>query len=176
MKLDALTLQQCEEVRQWRNENISSFRTSHLLTEEMQEDFYYNIVCNNKSNHRYYALVLEDNFVGMGGLTNISLENRNAEISLIIKPSLRRDHIGIKAVKHLLREGFMGLNLDNIYGECYDCNPHFDFWTEIMGMYEANGSTLFNRKYSEGRYFNSLWFNFDKNIYLDLIKKKHYNL
>ena len=40
MKLRAITKEEIEIVRQWRNEDLSYLRTPFLLTQEMQEEFY----------------------------------------------------------------------------------------------------------------------------------------
>ena len=44
MRLTALTLEDCEQVRKWRNEDISAYRTPYLLGDIMQADFYKNVV------------------------------------------------------------------------------------------------------------------------------------
>ena len=55
MKLDTLTLQDVEQIRIWRNQDLSTWRTPYLLTEEMQKRFYYDIN-KRESKHRYWAI------------------------------------------------------------------------------------------------------------------------
>lgn len=172
MKLTALTKEQCEKVRQWRNLDISMYRTSYYITPEMQENFYHDVICNRKSDHRYYSIVMDCgdhqpdkecfHFVGMIGFVNISLENRNAEISIVIDPDIRHKGIGEKALSLLLHEGFNNLNLENIYGECYCCSPFIDFWKRMIEKHEIKFEVLPYRKYWNGEYHNSIYFNFNK--------------
>ena len=103
MYLTVLTKDQCEQIRQWRNQNISRYRSSFLLTNEMQEDFYKDVICNKNSKHRYWAII-EFQFLGIVGLTDISLENRNAEISLVINPEERKQNYGEQALELIFEE------------------------------------------------------------------------
>ena len=169
MYLTVLTKDQCEQIRQWRNQNISRYRTSFLLTKEMQEDFYKDVICNKNSKHRYWAII-EFQFLGIVGLTDISLENRNAEISLVINPEERKQNYGEQALELIFEEGFNKINLDNIYGECYYCNEAIKFWEKMILKYDAIEANLQNRKYWNGQYYNSLYFNFNKEKWM--IKKR----
>lgn len=162
MKFDALTKDQCEQVRRWRNIDTSILRTSFVLTCKMQNEFYENVICNRKSNDRYWAIIENDCFIGMVGLINISLENRNAEISIIIDPELKRKGFGRKALMMLLEEGFFTLNLDNIYAETYKCNPDLNFWIKMIDVYNCYNVELPNRKFSNGSYWNSIYINFER--------------
>jgi RimJ/RimL family protein N-acetyltransferase len=173
MQLTALTKENCEQVREWRNLDISIYRTSYFFTRKMQENFYNNVICNRNSEHRYWAVTnnrLVDNdgwttdFIGMVGLTNISLENRNAELSIVINPELHKQGYGSKALELLLKKGFYELNLENIYGEAYLCNPNFGFWDSIIRKYKIYYVTLPGRKYWNGKYHDAVYFNFNKKI------------
>jgi RimJ/RimL family protein N-acetyltransferase len=66
--------------------------------------------------------------IGMVGIVNISLENRSAEISIIINPTKQGTGYGKRSVDMLLDKGFNELNLENIYGECYENSAHVGFW------------------------------------------------
>lgn len=146
MRLDQLTLDQCELVRQWRNDPLvlPMLRTREPLTVEQQEAFYRDVICNPASNHRYYALVetafkalpigrtgLEivgrDVFVGMGGLTYLDRVPGEGEISLILGPEFRRGGLGTQAVSDLRAEAAR-LGLTWVVGECYYSNPARLFW------------------------------------------------
>lgn len=186
MKLEALTLDQCQQVRLWRNDALETLRTPYPLTQEQQEAFYRDVVCNRNSHHRYWAVVSvntfgdndEQLFYGMVGITNIQWENRIGEISLIIDPDRRGKGEGEVAVDLLLNKAFNYLNLQTVFGECYRCNPAWKFWREIANKYadkEAYRSLtakeetivshymlLPNRKYFNGKYWMSVYFSIDK--------------
>ena len=177
MKLKALSLADLEQVRLWRNECLLALRTPFPLTREQQEQFYRDVICNRQANARYWGItepidtgygnfqdsqwvpVLNYNLIGMCGLENIQWENRLAEISIILNPEYRGNGYGKKAVDLLLDQGFNYLNLENIYGECYTCNPAIDFWGEITKKYKASWITLPSRKYWNGKYYDSVYFN-----------------
>jgi RimJ/RimL family protein N-acetyltransferase len=164
MKLDVLSLKDCQKARIWRNNVIETLRTSHFLTEEMQNNFYNNVVCDRNSKNRFFALrndTSEWSFIGMVGIVNIEWENRIGEISLIIDPSERGKGHGMKAIDLLLNKGFESLNLNTIYGECYNCNPSINFWEKVIKKYDAYKTILINRKYYNNIYYNSLYFSID---------------
>jgi RimJ/RimL family protein N-acetyltransferase len=167
MKLAALTLEQCEQVRQWRNQDISMYRTPYLFTEDMQADFYRSVVCNRLSVHRYYAIMDGKTFIGMAGLVGISWENRSAEISLVLSPFSRGAGNGAKAVELILDEAFNNLNIENVYGECYFSSPAMGFWKKIVDKLFAEFCIMPKRKFHGGKYHDSLYFNINRGEYHD---------
>lgn len=181
VKLGDLNMQQCEEVRQWRNKLEGVLRTPFFLTDKMQQDFYNNVVSNRNSNNRFWGVYVTESldnsfavdtktiamrrvneFIGMIGFVGIEWENRLAEISMIINPQLHSKGIGKKAFSLLLENGFNHLNLNNIYGEVYLCNPAVEFWVKELAKYNGRHTTLPNRKYFEGKYYDSIYFNFNR--------------
>jgi len=182
VRLGDLNQQQCEEVRQWRNKLKGVLRTPFFLTDKMQTDFYNNVICNRNSNNRFWGVYvtelidslissntvtmrMDNEFVGMIGLINIEWENSLAEISMIINQRLHSKGIGSKAFDLLLEKGFSHLNLNNIYGEVYECNPAIKFWTKQLERYnveDRNQVRLPSRKYFNGEYYDSIYFNFNR--------------
>ena len=178
MKLEPLTLEQCQIVRTWRNNEMEVWRTPFMLTESMQAEFYYERVSNRHSDHRYWAIIstsvapdFTEKFIGMGGITYIQWENRIGEITLIIDPEKRKDGLGEKAVILLLNQAFNHLNLQTVIGECYFCNSAWEFWQKLTNKYivgsvdreRASGWEIVpNRKYFNGKYWKSLEFFIDK--------------
>jgi RimJ/RimL family protein N-acetyltransferase len=162
MKLQPLTANDCETIRQWRNENLIPWRTPYPLTDLMQDNFYKNIVSNPDSPHRYWAIYEHKQLIGMGGITNIQWENSIGEITLLINPSLQHKGYGEKAVELLLDNAFNRLNLQTVFGECYESNPAATFWAEITEKYNGYRTSLPNRKYWDGRYWDSLYFSIDR--------------
>ena len=164
MKLKPPAIYECQEVREWRNQAMSSLRTSFPLTEEMQDDFFIETVCNRNAPHRYFSIV-DGRLVAFGGITNIEWENGIGEISLIVNPELHRNGIGSDAVKLLLDYAFNTLNLNTVYGECYLCSDAHLFWRSITHQYNAFIALLPARKYWDGQYFDSLYFSVGKDGY-----------
>lgn len=162
LELKPLTHGQCLSVVDWRNEDISLLRTPFFLTREMQSEFYQNVVCDRKSNHRFFAIFNDYEFVGMGGITNIEWENSIGEISIILSPQSRGKGVGRQAVLALIDMAHNKLNLKTLFGECYFCSPYYDFWLKICNELSAPKTTLKNRKYWDGEYYDSLYFSFIK--------------
>ncbi len=162
MKLRELLKEDCEILRLWRNESLSSLRTPYLITEGMQDDFYKNIISNRDSKIRYWGVCDNNELVAVVGLVPIQWENSIGEISLIVDPKKRGQGIGENAVDLLLNEAFNRLNLKTVFGECYMCTSAIDFWEKIIEKYEGYKVGLPNRKFWDGVYWGSLYFSIDR--------------
>ena len=161
MELRCPTLADVEKVRQWRNQLMEIHRTPMMLTEEMQEKFYHEVVCNRDAKSRWWAFYSRDNLVGFGGLLNIEWENGLAEVSLILSPQARGKGYGEAAVEMLLAEGFDNMGLLTIYGECYECNAErWGFWQKLVEKYGGHATTIPRRKRWQGKLYDSLHFSF----------------
>lgn len=171
MKLETLTREQVQQVRKWRNAEPQFLRTPYMITEKMQDEFFDNVINDRDSKHRYFAIMeskqtgytkgddleYRDQFIGMGGLTNIEWENGTAEISLIINPDYRGKGDGKKSVNLLLNEAFFKMRLFTVYGEVYDCG-HRKFWENITIELNGYKTDLVNRKWWNGKLYGSMWF------------------
>jgi len=149
-------------VSKWRNDARNTLRTTGYSTIDTQEDFVKNI---DSKTHRYLSFYDGGQLVAFGGLTYIQWENRIAEISLVVDPDLRRSGLGSDCVDAILDEAFNKLNLKTVFGECYKSNDAVDFWFRLCDKYEGYKTTLPNRKYWNGEYFDSLYISIDREIY-----------
>ncbi len=159
--LRVLTAEDCELIRVWRNQNLAAWRTSHLLTEEMQAEFYREVVCNRNAPHRFWAVDEGSRLVGMVGITHIQWENRLAEVNLIMAPDMMR--LAHEAVDLLLKQAFDFMGLLTVCGECYMCSPQLAFWKQVSERHEAYTTTLPRRKWWDGKLWDSLHISFRKN-------------
>jgi RimJ/RimL family protein N-acetyltransferase len=159
MKLQTLTREQVQEVREWRNNEPQFLRTPYLITEQMQDDFFDNVINNRDSKHRYFGIIGDtgDFILGMCGITDIEWENGTAEISLIIAPQCRGNGYGKEAVDLLLHEAKFNMRLSSIYGEVYDCGNR-RFWEKIVKNKGGYKTDLVKRKYWNGELYGSMWF------------------
>lgn len=161
--LGALTCEDCEVARQWRNADDvrMGLRTPFMLPEEMQADFYRDVVCNRESRHRYWAVRNGNLLVAMVGLTDIEWENGLAEISLLVSPDVSKQGAGSAAVHLALREAFERMRLLTVVGLCYSHNPAAGFWAQQLRRWPGTGSTtLPRRKFWDGRLHDALYFYF----------------
>jgi RimJ/RimL family protein N-acetyltransferase len=169
MNFRTLNKNDMELIIKWRSTCPEALRTTFPLTLENQLDFYNNTVINKNSNARWWGIE-ENILIGYCAIENISWENRNGEISLLIDPQYHEKGYGREAVKMLLNKGFNQLNLDNIYGECYQCSPAVSFWEKIIRQYNGTKSILPNRKYWSGQYYDAIYFNFTKEVVNNCLK------
>jgi RimJ/RimL family protein N-acetyltransferase len=165
MRLGPLTLEDVKEVAQWRALVPESLRTPVTLTPEMQAAFYRQVLSDQRTPHRYWAVRNHD-FIGMVGLTDIQWENGLAEISLIVSPPWRGDGRGAAAVALVLEEAFERMRLETVFGECYVCNPAVHFWQRIAERYQGDITMLPRRKMWAGTLHHSLYFSIGREQWL----------
>lgn len=164
---DVLTIRPLEKeympkIIEERHKVMETLRTPYMLNSRMQNDYYENVLSNRESHTRYWAFYNQlDQFIGMGGVENISWENSNAEISVLIFSEYRKKGYGELAVNIILNQAFSYLNLCNVWGECYTC-ANISFWKKMIDKYQADFTYLLRRKYYSGRYWDSLYFTFQK--------------
>lgn len=162
MYFKAVELSDMEQIRKWRNEQMSMLRTSYMLTKEMQEQFFKEVICNRNTNSRFWGVWVDDKigntFVGMAGLENIQWENRIAEISIITNPE--KFHFIPNILEELMKVAFAELNLIVIHTEVYECSPYTNLWSNIALAHRASRSHLPIRKYWDGKYHNSRLYTF----------------
>lgn len=177
MQLKVLSYPDVEQARIWRNDNLSMNRTPYLLTSEMQGEFFQEQVCNRQANARYWGIWEEEKttikmlrpmkdvivnfplFIGMGEIS-MQWENRLGEIGLIMHP----EHLdkAEESVDLILEQGFNNLNLENIFGECYYCSSYMNIWERACKKYKGTDAQLPNRKFWQGEYCASLYFNINR--------------
>lgn len=159
--LRALTLEDMEPIRKWRNASLDTLRTPFELTKEMQEDWYHGEICNRASKSRFWAI--EDSngvLIGYGGIENIQWENSIGEISLLIAPGVRGQGYGFKAAMSIISKAFSQLNLKTVYAEVYKSNPAVAFWDKVFdGEYKT---ILPNRKYFACDYHDSYYYSWSE--------------
>lgn len=169
MKLKVLSMEDCEQVRLWRNECLYALRTPYPLTKEQQEEFYRNTVCNRDARARYWGVTTglcedsRDSLIGMVGIENIEWENRRGEISIIINPEWQHAGMGTQSVDMLLEKGFNELNLDNVWGVVYEGNPAEGFWVGYCSKFGKDDMCILrDMKYWDGKYWYGSYFNINK--------------
>jgi RimJ/RimL family protein N-acetyltransferase len=162
MNLRALELSDMEYIRQWRNQCLDTLRTPFPLTKEQQEDWYRNEICNRQSRSRFWAITENGSLIGYGGIENIQWENSIGEISLLINPKYQGQGYGKQAAVEIITQAFNRLNLHTVFGEVYVTNPAMGFWVAITDAYKGYKTLLPNRKYLDGKHWDSLYFSVSK--------------
>jgi len=165
MKLRAIEKKDLDLIRNARNEDISFLRTPYFITEDMQADWYRSIISNRNYNGRFYAFDNEEhgNCSGYGAINPIQWENRIGEIGLMILPNKRKQGLGEQAVRLLLDNAFNQLNLHTVYGEYYTCG-NIQFWEKVLKDIPHYETILKNRKFWDGKYWDSVYFSIERGV------------
>ena len=138
----------------WRRECPEALRTPEIPNKQSQLRWFESL---ENSNHRYWGCVEGEKLVAVAGLTYISWDNRSAEISLIVDPEQKKKGFGREAVERTLAMGFGRMNLEVIYGECYECAHNVGFWRKALPT-RTTWVDLPDRKYWNGEYWGSHYF------------------
>lgn len=86
-------------------------------------------------NTRFDCVFIEnDTPVGMGGLSNISKQNRNAELYMYIDPLYQGKGLGKESLYELCKYGFERLNLSKIYLYTFSSNMRANKMYEKVGF------------------------------------------
>ena len=99
-----------------------------------------------------WAVVLknENKMIGTCGFTSFDIENNAGEVGYVINPNYAKKGYATEALKRIMYEGFMTLNLHRIYARCMDGNAASLRVMEKCGMtYEgcARSSMYIKGKY-----------------------------
>jgi RimJ/RimL family protein N-acetyltransferase len=154
ISLEPLTEEVAVKAAKWRAKNPEACRTPYEISDGQQREWFSKLPF---SKNRYWSVVSKVP-VGMVGLTDISMENRCAEISIVMDPTKRGKGFGKQAVDALLDMAFNRMNLHYVYGECYVCACNLDFWDKALMDYPVEWRELPIRKYWNGEYFGSYYF------------------
>jgi GNAT superfamily N-acetyltransferase len=138
-----------------------TLRTPYFVNGDMQNDYYESVLCNRSSTTRYFKFLDNTDFIGMGGIENISFENSIGELSVLIFSTYRGHGYGKRLVYQILDYAFRYLNLENVFAECYLCG-NIEFWNKIQQETSATYTYLESRKFYNGQYYSSMYINFNR--------------
>lgn len=110
-----------------------------------------------------FVIKVEDQFLGVCGLTSIDYIARRAEFSCYIDPNERGLGFGERALRLLFQAGFSELNLNLIWGETFEHNPAKKLFEKI-GMTKEGVRRDFYFKH--GEYVNAILFSIKKSEFL----------
>lgn len=142
MILRAPTQDECRLVGEWRSEpDVLAMLRTGAKTQAEQDTFYRDVVSNPQSEHRYYALDVDGQFVGLGGLTYLRHPETSPlahQITLVIGAPFRRQGYGMAAVSLLVTQACVWLQLAFVQGECFATGP-VGFWRTCFSQIGVPG-------------------------------------
>ena len=141
-----------KSLQDWRNdEAIYKWCRQNDLISDFDQQAWFDKQ-NTDPTTKMYAVDFDKYTVGVCGLTSIDYINRRAEFSLYISPSQQNEGYGKLALMTLLKHGFDSLNLNSIWGECFQGN-HAALMFEKLGMVKEGTRRQFY--YKNGCYINA---------------------
>ena len=118
------------DIMQWRNEQMYHLRQENLLTKEVQESYFQNVILKlfiqDYPEQILFSYLENDKCIGYGGLVHIDWQNNTAELSFIMATQLEKDFfekhwtIFIKLIRQV---AFEQLKLKVIFTYAYDLRP-----------------------------------------------------
>jgi len=140
--IEAVQPEHIEKIRQWRNKQMDVLRQTHAISREEQIEYFKNNVWlemgKNQPDKILLSIKIKGKLIGYGGLVYISWDNKRAELSFIIDPSLvlnTKSYNNIFSVylKMINKVAFKNLGLKRLFTETYD------FRKEHINILEKNG-------------------------------------
>ncbi len=117
-------------IMQWRNEQIDILRQKEVLTPQMQEWYFTNIVDKlfeqEKPNQLLFSFFENKECIGYGGLVHIDWESRNAELSFLTSPERAVSTFATDwsfFLNLIKRVAYLELDFFKIYTYAYDIRP-----------------------------------------------------
>lgn len=117
------------EIMRWRNEQIDILRQGDFLTEEIQNNYFNNVVIklfdDKKPKQILFSYLKDKKLIGYGGLVHIDWENKNAEISFLLDTNVNNEEFYLKTFTiylNLIKQVAKSIGLHKIftYGYCTD--------------------------------------------------------
>ncbi len=130
-KLVPIRFEDRYEIMNWRNEQIYHLRQKEPLTIEQQDAYFENVVAKlfdqERPNQILFSFLKNEELIGYGGLVHINWEDRNAEISFVMKTSLEADNFQNNwscFLELLEKVAFEELKFRKVYIYAFDLRPH----------------------------------------------------
>lgn len=117
-------------IMKWRNEQIDILRQKEVLTEEIQDNYFKNVIAKlfnqDKPNQILFSYLKDGKCIGYGGLVHINWIDNNAEISFLLNTELeKKDFIKHWGIYLDLIENiaFKELKLHKLFTYAFDLRP-----------------------------------------------------
>lgn len=147
------------EIMKWRNEQIFHLRQKELLTKELQDKYFEEVISKlfeeDEPTQLLFSFLKDNVLIGYGGLVHIDWGNKNAEISFIMATELQEKYFKntwIAYLNLLYKYAFEDLNLHKVYTYAFDVRPHLYGALEDGGLqFEARlkEQVFFEREFKD---------------------------
>ena len=163
IKFDSIEINDIEKIRIWRNQQIYHLRQNNLITKKEQLKYFKNNVWNEKNKLKptkiLFSIRYNNNLIGYCGLVHISWANKNAEISFLLKSSIKENSnkfllLFETYIKFISKIAFSELNLHKIYTECFSTRLKLIEKIKLLGFVNSGYKKDFYFK--KGKFISSL--------------------
>ena len=156
-----------ENIKIWRNEQMSILRQWKPLTDSNQEK-YWQIIASSSDSVLFSIINEKDELVGYCGLTNIDYISSRGELSFLLDTRIDsdislHDKSLIAVLKMLCEYGFKHLNLNKIFTETYDYRKDHIKTLESFGLKKEG--VLRKHVFKNGEYHDSIIHSILRNEY-----------
>lgn len=144
-QLTPIRLQDIYLIKEWRNAQIDVLRQNVLLTDQMQKNYFENVILPTFSASHpeqiLFSYLEEGKLIGYGGIVHIDWNTKQGEVSFLIE-TLRAANqavyendllIFLKMIKNV---AFNGLHFNRLSTETYAIRPHHISILERAGFIE----------------------------------------
>jgi RimJ/RimL family protein N-acetyltransferase len=157
-----------ENIKVWRNEQMSILRQWKPLTDSNQEK-YWQIIANSNNSVLFSIINEKDELIGYCGLTNIDYVSSRGELSFLLDTKIdseksMHDKSLLAVLKMLSEYGFKHLNLNKIFTETYDYRKDHISTLESFGLKKEG--ILRKHVFKNGEYHDSAIHSILRNEYL----------
>lgn len=170
VRLGPLSDADSETLRLWRNNpKIYKWCRQYEPLEKWNHEKWLSSLASRSDVKMYGIFTLENELVGVCGLTDIDYINSRAEFSIYVGEKWWGRKLGEKGLRTLLSHGFRALNLHNIWGETYDGNPAFNVFKKVGFKKDGIRRSFYFRDgvYIDAHLFSILRSEFDAHFYDD---------
>lgn len=156
ISLRAIEEKDLEILKSLRNHSKTRLHTREfrLLSNLNQKNWFRQLFIDNPPKNIMFVIIKKQKIVGITGLTYIDWKNRNAEISIIVDPSIKNNKKILKqSIKMILDYGFGELGLHRIWAEIFNiANDRIQLFEEMQFVYEG---TLKEKLWRDNKWFDS---------------------
>lgn len=153
------------KLREWRNDpRIRRWCRQDTLIADVQQGVWFKKQSEDPT-IQMFTVCNTSQPVGCCGLTSIDRSNQRAEFSLYIGPDYQGTGLGVAALKTLLTHGFRDLNLNVIWGECFEGNPANELFHRLGFKAEGSRREFY---FKEGKFLDARLLSMTRKEYEDI--------
>ena len=162
IQLEAVDKTQIEQIRVWRNKQISVLRQDTLISKEEQIEYFERFVFPEYSSKEPKQILLSikkgKDFIGYGGMVNINWQTHESEISFLLSPEFAEKKEQYSTIFtefiNLIIQLASQKSIKKLFTETFDFRVHHIRILEKAGFNRKK--KLLNRKIINNQMINSI--------------------